>query len=93
MRREPPPGSDIQISHSRYIGEDLVPMRWLRKQPGSAKLGSFIEAKGGLTVVVVYPPGRAYSTMGVAECSKKDNFCKKIGRDIALGRALKQLDA
>lgn len=30
--------------------------------------------------------------VGVANCSMKDNFCYKLGREIALGRATKQLE-
>ena len=31
------------------------------------------------------------SAFGIANCSYSDNFCYKIGREIALGRAKKQL--
>ena len=29
---------------------------------------------------------------GVAECSPRDNYCRRLGREIALGRALKELE-
>lgn len=43
--------------------------------------------RGGQTVCrVILPDGSEIE--GVAHCSKKDNYSKKLGRDIALGRAL-----
>lgn len=40
------------------------------------------DSRGGMTIVNVD------GYVGVAECSNKDNFCKKVGRSIAIGRAL-----
>lgn len=42
-----------------------------------------VESRGGLTVV--YEPSRR--TFGIAKCSMRDMYCKKLGRIIALGRA------
>lgn len=39
--------------------------------------------KGGLTIVFD-PTVRRF---GIAECSKKDNYNRKVGKNIALGRA------
>lgn len=46
------------------------------------------EPKGGITLVQVeYGDGRTFRAS--ARCSKRDNFNRAIGRQIALGRALK----
>lgn len=51
-----------------------------------------------LTIAKIYPSiqsrlnGEAPLSVGVAACSKKDNFSKHLGRTIAIGRALKQLE-
>ncbi len=45
--------------------------------------------KGGLTVVQIKPPGSEKNYQGSARCSDKENFCRKTGRNVALGRALK----
>lgn len=45
-------------------------------------------SQGGTTVVVLTTPERDY--VGVARCSLLDNYCKAIGREMALGRAIKQ---
>ncbi len=46
-----------------------------------------IKQYGGATVVSLYIRNHGIFT-GKAECSKKDMFNKKVGRDIALKRAL-----
>jgi len=49
------------------------------------------EPKGGLTEARLVSNGRIIA-MGYADCSTKDNFNKAVGRNIALGRALKALN-
>ena len=55
--------------------------------------GTYYEmsARGGSTTVQITTPDKQYNVEGVAECSDKDNFSKKTGNFIAVGRALKQL--
>jgi hypothetical protein len=49
-------------------------------------------ARGGFTTVVLTPPDGKFC-VGVARCHPlKDDFNKKIGLEIALGRALKQAE-
>lgn len=48
-------------------------------------------AKGGKTEVKITTPD-GINAVGVAECSRKENFCRKRGLDIALGRALIDLE-
>jgi hypothetical protein len=45
--------------------------------------------KGGLTFAYEIEEGRCFYTF--ARCSRKDNFCKRIGRKIAEGRFDKRL--
>jgi hypothetical protein len=45
---------------------------------------------GGLTICYVYR-GDEMVAIGEAQCSTKDQFCYRIGRMIARGRALKNL--
>ena len=47
-------------------------------------------AKGGITICRFTINGKEQATR--AFCSHSDNFCYQIGREIALGRAKKQLE-
>lgn len=48
-----------------------------------------INARGGKTVVeVTTPDGNNF--VGISRCSRKENFNKRLGVMIALGRAMKQ---
>lgn len=47
--------------------------------------------KGGETEARVYGPDDSLVAIGVAVCHPSDNFSRRLGRSIALGRALKQL--
>lgn len=74
-------GYKVQVRHNRCYEEP--------NQFGKAVLSS----KGGATEVLVTTPGEfpMTSVVGVAECSPQDNFDRKRGVRIALGRALKKL--
>jgi hypothetical protein len=50
-------------------------------------------SRGGVTFCHIENEDNAEVAIGVASCNVKDQFNKKIGRDISLGRALKQLEA
>lgn len=49
--------------------------------------------RGGSTMVRVYDPQNGIEAFGHAYCSRKDNYNRKLGVRIALGRALKSLNA
>ena len=52
-------------------------------------------SKGGMVIcelLMKNEDGTYDMVFGVADCSYADNFCYKIGREIALGRAKKQLE-
>lgn len=68
-----------------YCGDDNYILA-----PYSRTLKRFYpESKGGETEChLVLRDGT--EIVGVAQCSLKDNFCYRIGREIALGRALKK---
>lgn len=46
---------------------------------------------GGYTTCVIYDDEGREAAIGIAECSPLDSFCYRIGRAIALGRAMKRL--
>jgi hypothetical protein len=47
--------------------------------------------RGGLTEVEVYDFATQQAYLGSARCSDNDNFNRKLGVKIALGRALKRM--
>jgi hypothetical protein len=50
------------------------------------RLGLELSPKGGFTFCTLSLPDQKRMFVGVAQCSKKDMFNKKIGREIAFGR-------
>lgn len=50
-----------------------------------------LHARGGSTKIELTTPDKQHTVAGEAICSKEDNFNRKTGNFIALGRALKQL--
>lgn len=76
-------GWKVRVYHQRQTPQGLK-----RIQGKNQK----ILPKGGLTEVsVISPEGETGS--GWAECSKKDVYNRKLGVQIALGRALKSIAA
>jgi hypothetical protein len=47
--------------------------------------------RGGKTIATIVLPDGTEVT-GESRCSKKDNYSKRLGRDISLGRALASLE-
>lgn len=47
--------------------------------------------KGGVTVIEVTTPDGKTTVKGMAECSIKDSWNRKMGNKIALGRAMEQI--
>lgn len=71
------------------------PDQYLRPHRRGSK-DMIVYAKGGKTEVVITlfdedgDPVKKFTA--VSYCSLQDNFCYKIGREIALGRARKQME-
>lgn len=77
MKREVPEGAVVKFQHRRektFKGKRLGELRTL-------------DAKGGTTSCVLILPG-GVEIYGTAQCNSKENYNKRIGRDVSLGRAL-----
>lgn len=83
-------GARVYVHHlRRYPGH--LPYYMNRTEAAVFAPGEKPAAKGGITLVQVeYDDGR--TVRGASRCSNRDNFCKAIGRQIALGRALKSAE-
>lgn len=75
-----PEGYTVKFRHTRNKHGQTI-------NPGSGT----ISPRGGTTHAFVYDAERNLVATGYADCNEKDNYNKKIGRDISLGRALKEL--
>lgn len=89
MKRVIPEGIKPYVTHFRRFPDTDY---YMTKFDGS-DLGTPPEAKGGITEVVLLDKEGNIASIGISRCSERDPFNKKIGRDIALGRALKYLEA
>lgn len=58
-------------------------IQFIHRRPICTVAGHF-SSRGGMTVA--YRPGDGFVEYSIAQCSSKDNFNKKLGRDIAAGR-------
>lgn len=53
-------------------------------------IAKFLNARGGKTTIeLTTPEGKTF--IGESQCSKKENFCRRIGNSIALGRIFEQI--
>lgn len=87
MKWELPEGATVKVKHFRRVGDDpnFLTMYDIRES------GLTPSPQGGRTEAVVKTvDGR--EALGVAECSNLDNYNRTIGRLIATGRALKELN-
>jgi hypothetical protein len=50
-----------------------------------------ISNNGGSTTIEITTPDQSQTVIGKSVCSLKDNFNRRVGNEIALGRALEQL--
>lgn len=82
-------GTKVFVTHfRRFDGVSWYMTRWDGKIEG---LGSPLPTGGATEATIVNHKGE-FLASAVASCSDKDAFNKKIGRDIAIGRAYKQLE-
>lgn len=87
----------VFVKHRRYYqvtvdGTQYVTGPFTRNEAMSyGYIGDDMHAKGGVTEVDIFK-GENLLASGGAVCCLKDSFVRKIGLNIALGRALERLD-
>lgn len=80
-------GYGVNIYHFRRQSHNGIPWRYYRNKSDWKPLNN-----GGSTMVYLNKDNKTVSE-GIAYCSDSDQFNYKIGVSIALGRAIKRLDA
>ena len=73
-------GYKVRVRHSRYFRA---------KYAGDQ---ATVHARGGSTTIDITTPDKIHTVTGESFCSLEDNFNRKVGNQIALGRALKNLE-
>lgn len=86
MKRELPEGYTVKYLHRHGVGR--IAPRWCLV--GFDHLSPVYH--GHSTQAVVFDPDGNIAAKGVAMCRPEDQFSKRLGRTIALGRALKKLN-
>jgi hypothetical protein len=92
-------GVDVKVNHIRNVIE-VSPgivfstikrtVHHIKRLQDSYPLNFYeLDPMGGRTSVLIEIGEREY--MGTSECSSQDHYCKKTGRDIALGRCLMKI--
>lgn len=74
-------GYKVRVLHTRHFTP-------VRKISGTYQE---ISNNGGSTTIEVTTPDQSRTVIGKAVCSLEDNFNRRVGNEIALGRALQQL--
>lgn len=88
--RNLPEGYKVFVTHfRRWEGERA----YMTKFDGLSEGLKKILPTGGATEAVIMDPEGNLVASAYAACSKRDHFSKRIGRDIAVGRAIKRLEA
>lgn len=89
----------IRICHLRWAyfqtGEIVLANKSEIEMKGAFNKGygwyhGSILPKGGQTIVRINKGGKW--AVGIADCSDKDNYCKKYGRELALKRAIENME-
>lgn len=77
----------VKSIHHYRIDEVTGELKEYRRSGPNAR--PFVPAQhGGMTVVLGDYNQDGDTPIGIAGCSTKDNFCYRLGRTIAIGRAL-----
>ena len=82
-------GYKVTVSHQRRYEAVPSPHGWI---PAAVQSHRIIPT-GGITRVEIFWPDKPEEVLatGVAFCSNRDNYNRKLGLTIAIGRALKAL--
>lgn len=81
-------GYQVKVRHQRV---DTSDGSLKCKHEFTEPYSTYVSPKGGLTYVMIKSPTGA-DVQESAACSTKDQYCRKVGLSIALGRALKHLE-
>ena len=79
-------GYKVCVNHLRPVPGQVGYVPYSRKTKGP------VLSRGGITHVSISTPEGDHHFAGGAECGRKDNFCYRMGVQIALGRIEKEME-
>lgn len=81
-------GWTLKVSHNRSFTLPTQPLFYgtRREHPAIPP-----NPRGGFTIATFISPDKTVIVQGAAHCSHRDNYNKKLGRTIAIGRALAKM--
>lgn len=90
---EVPEGAKVKVAHFRVLAGSVLNLGYQGATVAAALVRranaiSAVDEKGGRTEVTLCVEGYE-PIVEYAFCRPDENFCRKLGREIALGRALK----
>jgi hypothetical protein len=85
-------GWKVKVRMERVLGEttviDGIPITTYACRHETINGGRDFNAKGGKTIVTLFPPNGDDPFVGISWChTEKDNFNRKVGLEAAFGRA------
>lgn len=103
-RRQIPEGLHVRYAHERCTPEEVranlearavgLNFQLVTRPRHDLKVtGASISPRGGKTTCYLEDGKRNTVAQAEARCSALDNFVHQVGRDISLGRVLKELDS
>ena len=87
----------VTIQSLRQAGFKVRVLHTRQYEPIVGRISSNFEekqlsSKGGYTRIDITTPDKETTVVGIAKCSLKDSFNRKLGNEIALGRALTEFE-
>ena len=83
-------GWKVRVTHLRFVTKNGELESTFEIRNFNKEMMQWLETKGGKTIVDLRSPA-GLEVSAEAECSKKENFNRKMGLQIALNRALKKV--
>jgi hypothetical protein len=89
--RTVPKGVKISVKHFRSWQDPASGFLYNSDFPDGRK--DILQPRGGATLADAFNSDGDWIASAEAYCSQKDNYNKRLGRQIAVGRLLKRLEA
>ena len=90
VKREIPKGVKINVTHFRAYQDPVSGHIYFSDLPVGRR--DVLQPRGGVTLADAFDSSGNWIDSAEADCSLRDNYNKRLGRQIAVGRLLKRLE-